>query len=374
MKKILAVLMAVMMLAVCLPAVAADQVGTKDVNPVGQNISGVNAAELTEGGNPSTTNFLTAEDFAENTITIINVWSNGCGPCINEMPYFQQVWEEYGDRGVLIVGCCSLWISGNYAQEYTFLQQHGYTYFNVIQDTVLYNLYSQNNYVPQTFIVNSEGTVVDFIGGGTTYQNLVNKIGQWLGYYSDEYFDVDYVNGVTGEIFETQSVHMGTTPTYPTPPEVPGYTFANWSPATPPVILGPTTITANYNIRSFRVRFYDSITGEKLKTEYVQYQNGATAPEPPVHDGYTFVGWDTDFSCVTENIDVYTVYVEGQGVPGDSDGDGAVTANDALTLMRYAMGLGDIPEGLLPLCDVDGDGNVTANDALVLMRTVMGLR
>ena len=370
MKKILAVLMAVMMLAACLPVFAAEP---KDVNPIGQDISAVHAPYLTAGGAPSETDFLTAADFAAHTITIINVWSNGCGPCVAEMPYFQQVHEEFGGDDVLIVGCCSLWISGSYAGEWNHLQQNGYTYMNVIQDDVLYGLYSQNNYVPQTFIINSEGIVIDFIGGGTNYQTLVNKIGQWLGQFSDNYYDVTFVNGVTNEIIEVQSVHAGHTPVYPTAPEVPGYSFSGWNPSTPPVILGPTTIVANYNIRSYRVRFYDSITGEKLKTEYVQYQNGATAPEPPVHEGYTFVGWDRDFSCITENTDVYTIYTQGAIQPGDADGNGEVSANDALVIMRYAMNQADIPEALLPYCDFDGNGSVNALDALALMRQVMNL-
>ena len=285
MKKLFALLTAVMMLAMCLPVAA---IATRDVNPIGQNIANVHAAYITAGGNPSTTDFLTAEDFAEHTITIINVWSNGCGPCINEMPYFQQVEEELGHDGeVLIVGCCSLWIGGSYSAEWTFLQQHGYTYMNVIQDDVLYGLYSQNNYVPQTFFINSAGTVVDFIGGGTSYNVLVNKITQWVGhYFPDVYYDVNFVNGLTGEVFETQSVHAGDTPVYPEPPVIEGYSFQGWDPATPPVISGPTTITANYSIRTYRVRFYDSITGEKIGSNvYVQHGQPVTPPPPPVHEG-----------------------------------------------------------------------------------------
>lgn len=375
MKRILAVLLAAMMFAVCVPALAADVIGTRDVNPVGTDISAVHAAYLTAGGAPSTTDFLTAEDFASHTITIINVWSNGCGPCVAEMPYFQQVHEEYGEQGVLIVGCCSLWISGSYAGEWNHLQNNGYTYMNVIQDDVLYGLYSQNNYVPQSFIVNSEGVVVDFIGGGTTYAALTAKIAQWMGYYSDDYYDVSFVNGVTGEVFATQTVHAGAQPTYPTPPEVTGYTFSGWSPATPPYIMGPTTITANYNIRTFRVRFYDSITGEKIVSKYIQYGNPVEPPEAPVHEGYVFVGWDHDLSFVSEAMDVYTIYrPEGELETGDADGNGTVNSTDALLILRYAMGGTDlIPADLLDICDVDGNGTVNSTDALFLLRSVLGL-
>jgi uncharacterized repeat protein (TIGR02543 family) len=34
----------------------------------------------------------------------------------------------------------------------------------------------------------------------------------------------------------------------------------------------------------------------------------ATAPADPVREGYTFIGWDKDFSFVTSNLDVYAQY------------------------------------------------------------------
>lgn len=370
MKKILAILMAALMLALCIPAAALE---AEDVNPVGQDISAVHAAYLTAGGNPSATDFLTAEDFASHVITIINVWSNGCGPCIAEMPYFQQVHEEYGDRGVLIVGCCSLWISGSYAGEWNHLQNNGYTYMNVIQDDVLYGLYSQNNYVPQTFIVNSEGIVIDFIGGGTTYNNLVSKIAQWVGYYSNDYYDVSFVDGMTGEVFDVQSVHAGYTPTYPEAPEHEGYTFAGWDPATPPVIMGPTTITARYNIRTYRVRFYDSITGEKIVSKYVQYGNPVEPPEAPEHEGYIFVGWDHDLSFVSEAMDVYTIYRAAEAGSGDIDGNGTIDSTDALHVLRAAFGVETLSPEAMAEADVNGDGQITSADALAIMRIALNL-
>lgn len=375
MKKILAVLMAVMMLAVCLPAGAADRTETRDVNPIGRSLAAMNAPYITAGGAPSATQFVNADTFAAHTITIINAWDSQCGPCRVEMPYFQQVYDMYGDDGdVLVVGSCDTMIGGTMLSDYNYLAANNYTYPNVIPDAVLHNLVWLNSFLPQTFFVDSEGTVIDYIAGSTDYQTLMTKIGQWIGYYSDEYYDVTFVNGVTNEIIEVQSVHAGHTPVYPAAPEVPGYSFSQWSPAVPPVILGPTTIVANYNIRSYRVRFYDSITGEKLKTQYVQYQNGAEAPEPPVHEGYTFVGWDRDFDCIVENTDVYTVYTSGAGTPGDADGNGTVNSADALLIMRYAMGDHSlIPDALLSLCDADGNGVVNSADALLIMRTAMGL-
>lgn len=372
MKKFLSLLIVAAFLAACVPVFA---IGTADANPVGIDISNVHAAYLTAGGNPSTTNFLTAEDFASHTLTFINIWSNGCGPCINEMPYFQQLHETYGDQGILVVGCCSTWIGGSYSAEWTYLQNHNYTYMNVIEDNVLYSLYSQNNYVPQTFIVNSDGIVIDFIGGGTTYQNLVNKINQWYAVFeSDQYYDVTFVNGANNEVLEVQSVHAGHFPVYPDAPEMTGYNFTGWDPPHPPPVISNMTITACYSPITYRVRFYDSITGNKIgSSQFIQYGQPVTPPDPPEHEGYTFVGWDHDLSCVLEAMDVYTIYVQGAFTPGDMDGDGQVSVNDSLVVLRGAMGLTQLSPEQQQAADLNGDGQVTIDDALMALRKAMGL-
>ena len=48
-----------------------------------------------------------------------------------------------------------------------------------------------------------------------------------------------------------------------------------------------------------------------LKTDSVDYQSAATAPADPVREGYTFIGWDKDFSSITADLDVYAQYEVG---------------------------------------------------------------
>ncbi len=376
MKKILAVLMAALMIAVCMPVFAIPDIDIPERDPhgIGADLSAVNAPYLLQGGQLSTTDFFTMDDIAAHTITVINFWSQNCTYCLPEMPYFQQLHDNYSDR-VLVVGCGSLLISGSAAGEANHYFSNGYTYMSVFQDSVLKNYHEANGYLPQTIIVNSEGIVVDLIEGAVSnYEELLEKVGQWLGYYSDEYYDVTFVNNVNDDIIDVQTVHAGYKPTYPTPPVIPGYTFAYWDPATPPTILGPTTIVAHYNIKSYRVRFYDSLTGDKLKTEYVQYGHSATAPEPPVHEGYEFIGWDRDYSNITDNIDVYALYSSGELTPGDADGNGDVDSADALLVLRYSMNLAEIAPALMPMCDVNGDGDVNSGDAVLILRAAMNLR
>jgi len=57
----------------------------------------------------------------------------------------------------------------------------------------------------------------------------------------------------------------------------------------------------------YRVSFVD-FDGTEIKSEYVDGGQTATAPENPMREGYTFIGWDTDFSNVSEYLTVTAQY------------------------------------------------------------------
>ena len=59
---------------------------------------------------------------------------------------------------------------------------------------------------------------------------------------------------------------------------------------------------------SCTVTFVDGVTGETLRTDTVIKGLDASAPEAPVHEGYTFMGWDRDFTNVQEDITVTALY------------------------------------------------------------------
>lgn len=63
----------------------------------------------------------------------------------------------------------------------------------------------------------------------------------------------------------------------------------------------------------------------------------------------------------------------GEIVPGDVDGDGSVSTNDALLILRVAMHIAELDGDAAEAADVDGDGSITVSDALIAMRLAMGL-
>ena len=60
-----------------------------------------------------------------------------------------------------------------------------------------------------------------------------------------------------------------------------------------------------------------------------------------------------------------------EGVMGDADGSGKADYADALMILRYSIGLGDITRP--DLSDMNGDGKYDYNDALTILRRSIGL-
>ncbi len=68
-----------------------------------------------------------------------------------------------------------------------------------------------------------------------------------------------------------------------------------------------------------------------------------------------------------------TANAESVGILGDADGDGKVTANDALLILRIAAGIEDYTQDVLTRCDVNEDGYLTIFDARKILRCAAGL-
>ena len=106
------------------------------------------------------------------------------------------------------------------------------------------------------------------------------------------------------------------------------------------------------------------------------YHTACAEPMP----GAAFVGWyNDDGELITEAeaisssqgpANVIARFTEAAALPGDVNNDGFVNANDALMVMRAALGLAP---AMGPEADVNGDGFVNANDALLILRVALGL-
>ncbi len=108
---------------------------------------------------------------------LINFWASWCPPCREEMPYLQEIYEEWTDKG-LVVLAINIGESSSTAEE--FIQSYNLS-FTVLLDTEQdiaqrYNITG----IPTTLFIDKDGIIQDKVIGafqGTAQiENRLSKI------------------------------------------------------------------------------------------------------------------------------------------------------------------------------------------------------
>lgn len=71
---------------------------------------------------------------------------------------------------------------------------------------------------------------------------------------------------------------------------------------------GVVTLYAQWSTNAYTVRFIDGHDSTVIKTQQVDYGKSATAPDKPVHKGYTASEWNGNYSNITKNTDITVNY------------------------------------------------------------------
>lgn len=127
----------------------------------------------------------TQEMFADHDLTMINVFTTWCSPCIREIPDLEKLSKEMEDQGVQVVGIV-LDVSGN-ADEETIekakllAEKTGAAYPFLIPDAGYLNgRLAGISAVPETFFADKEGNIV-----GETYSGS-RSFEDWKGIVEKE--------------------------------------------------------------------------------------------------------------------------------------------------------------------------------------------
>ena len=109
---------------------------------------------------------------------VLNFWASWCLPCRNEAPILEAVWNEYRERGVLVLGVDTQDLSENAIE---FIEETGTTYPSVRDGTTRTETDYEMTGVPETFLIDREGRIaLHFVGEVTGEEQITNALEQVL--------------------------------------------------------------------------------------------------------------------------------------------------------------------------------------------------
>jgi uncharacterized repeat protein (TIGR02543 family) len=199
-----------------------------------------------------------------------------------------------------------------------------HSFINVTKNLTITALYEIST-VTVTF-VDSDGTVLKIeeiiFGGDATPPTIEDRLGRTFVGWDKDYtnvidnltitaqYEVDVFTVIfydhDGSVIKTENVEYGKDASAPSDPVRVGYKFIGWDKDYTNV-TSDLTVTALYEVLTFTVKFVDR-DGAILKSETVEYGKDATPPTVEDKPGYLFLGWDKDFTNITEDLIINAQY------------------------------------------------------------------
>lgn len=119
-------------------------------------------------------------------VIFLNFWATWCGPCRNEMPEIQKLYEEYAAQGddaeVVILGAAApdLGNEGSKESIISFMEENGYTYPVLLDENAEMFSWYQISAFPTTFMIDRDGNVYGYVTGQLTEDIMRSIIDQTL--------------------------------------------------------------------------------------------------------------------------------------------------------------------------------------------------
>ena len=124
----------------------------------------------------------TLSDYKGKTV-FLNFWATWCGPCKSEMPDIQKLYESYGENSEDLVVLAVANPGGqDVSQEEIeqFLEDNGYTFPVLMDDTGITLAYYGISAFPTTFMIDSGGNVYGYVPGAMTADIMESIVQQTM--------------------------------------------------------------------------------------------------------------------------------------------------------------------------------------------------
>ncbi len=119
-------------------------------------------------------NLVTLSDFRGETV-FLNFWATWCPPCRAEMPEMEAVYQEYKDKGVVVIG-----VDVQEAEEEVrqYVQQGGYSWTFVLDTTGEVTVSYKITGIPTSFFIDREGVIQAMNIGAMTKRDMETKLSE----------------------------------------------------------------------------------------------------------------------------------------------------------------------------------------------------
>ncbi|HEU0040728.1 MAG TPA: TlpA disulfide reductase family protein [Jiangellaceae bacterium] len=111
-------------------------------------------------------------------VVVVNFWASWCTECHTEQAALNQTWQRFRDAGVVMVGVNFQDATGD-ARQY--VAESGTSYPTVVDATSSTALAYGLRGVPETYVIDRTGMMVDHILGPVTSDRLADPITRLLG-------------------------------------------------------------------------------------------------------------------------------------------------------------------------------------------------
>lgn len=101
-------------------------------------------------------NKVSLSDF-KGKVVILDFWATWCPPCIAEIPHFIELYDEYKNRGLEVIGISVDWNGQRVVPP--FAEERGINYILLLGDDEVTDLYGGIISIPTTFILDREGGI-----------------------------------------------------------------------------------------------------------------------------------------------------------------------------------------------------------------------
>lgn len=153
---------------------------------------------------------------------------------------------------------------------------------------------------------------------------------------SETTYQVKFI-GFDDMILKAEVVNENANLEYPNAPAVDGYTFVEWDQDIEKV-TSDLVIKAIYRKNQFRVVFYNELD-EIISEQIVDYGKSAENVTLPSKEGYNFIGWDKEFSNVTDDLYIKPVFDQKELTVKFYDEAGSIIKTEMVKYGESAIGI-----------------------------------